>query len=420
MELINYKFSKDVLLSIFKNFLNIGIFQLAGILLQFLTIPLITRKYGIEVFGEIALSTSIAYLLGNIVNYGTNQIAIKEIAVARDNNLLLSQIFSKVFWLRLVIFIIIITISTTITIRTLNRNLLLWLSISPLILSEIFNPLYFLIGIEKIQLISWGNIIARKLSFLLILFTSLQLNQSLILNLFVGAPLLFFYLLIFLLLIRKYNLRISLPSISHFKLMLINNFHVTFNGNIGMLQQSIFLFFVAGSFNPSILGAYGIVDKLLNAIRQIISAFSTAIYPRAAQLFHERKSSWLVFRFQIQKIYFLASLLLGLFLYFFAVQIVYLISSEQNSVASDFIKLLSPAPLFLCLNANNVLDFLLNEQYKGMFLISIFVLLATILISFALISNYFSLSIGWYPLFIEASCFLIYSIALKKYKLHAI
>jgi O-antigen/teichoic acid export membrane protein len=120
------------------------------------------------------------------------------------------------------------------------------------------------------------------------------------------------------------------------------------------------------------------------------------------------------------KLYFIASVLLGIFLYYFADQIVLLISNDENQLASDFIQLLSLAPLSLSLNANNVLDFLLNEQYKGMFNVSIFILLATLLISFALTSNFFDLSIGWYPLFIEVSSLLIYSIAVKKYKLHAV
>jgi hypothetical protein len=41
------------------------------------------------------------------------------------------------------------------------------------------------------------------------------------------------------------------------------------------------------------------------------------------------------------------------------------------------------------------------------------------LISFSLTSNMFNLIIGWYPLFIEATCLLIYTMAVKKYKLHA-
>jgi len=389
-------------------------------ILQLFTIPIITRKYGLEVFGEVALTTSMAYLLGNLVNYGTNQTAIKDVTVANYNSFELSKIFSKVFWLRLVVFVIITTVTTIITFATSYHKVFIWLSILPIILTENFNPFYFLVSVEKMHWISWGNIIIRTLSFLLVLFVNIHSNEVIILNLFVGVPLLFFNLFLSIYVIKSFQLKINRPNIADLRVKLFNNFQVTFNGNMGMLQQSIFLFFVAGNFNSSILGAYGIVDKLLNAIRQIVSAFSMAIYPRAAQLFHKSKSSWLIFRSHIQKLYFIASGLLGIFLYLFADQIVYLISSKQNIVASDFIQLLSLAPLFLSLNANNVLDFLINEQYNGMFNVSIFVLFATVLISFVLTSNLLNLSIGWYPLFIEADCFLIYSIAVKKYKFHAI
>jgi O-antigen/teichoic acid export membrane protein len=362
----------------------------------------------------------VAYLLSNLVNYGTNQTSIKNVAVANCNSIELSKIFSKVFWLRLVVFVTITTITTIITITTSYKKAFLWLSILPIILAEIANPFYFLVSVEKMHWISWGNVIIRALGFLLVLFLTIHSNQSIILNLLVGVPLLFFNLFLSLYVIRSFQLKINRPNIEDLRVKLFDNFQVTFNGNIGLLQQSIFLFFVGGNFNASILGAYGIVDKLLNAIRQIVSAFSTAICPRAAQLYHESKSSWLIFRSHIQQLYFISSVLLGIFLYYFADQIVFLISNEENHLASNFIQLLSLAPLFLSLNANNVLDFLLNEHYKGMFNVSIFILLATVLISFVLTSNIFNLSIGWYPLFIEANCFLIYSVAVKKYKLHAI
>ena len=408
------------LISVFKKFFNIGIFQLSGMIMQLITIPIITRKYGLEVFGEIAVTTSVAYFLGNLVNYGTNQTEIKHIAVSGNNKLELSKIFSNVLWLRSVLFLTITIITTIIIIITTSQSALLWLSILPIILTEIVNPFYFFVVFEKTHWIVWGNITFRALSFFLILFSSIHSNESFILNLIIGIPLFLFNLFLSLYVIESFQLKINRPSIADLQVKLFNNFKVTFNGNIGMLQQSIFLFFVAGSFNASILGAYGIIDKILNVIRQITSIFSTAIYPRAAQLFHDGKSSWFIFRTSIQKLYFIASILVGIFLYYFADQIVFVISNKENPMASEFIKLLSPAPLFISLNANNVLDFLLNEQYTGMFWISIFILIATVLISFVLTSNLISLSIGWYPFFIEASCLLIYSIAVKKYELHAI
>lgn len=413
------KLTEDNFLGVLKNIFNIGIFQGAGMLLQFLSVPVIIRKYGLEVFGQIALATSIAYLLGNIVNYGTNQTCIKDISVNRNDFKILSKISSQVFMLRLFIFLIIITITTIITIETKLIAFPLMLSIFPIIFSEVVNPLYFLIGTEKIQWISWGALFTRLTSFLLILLVFVKNNQSNILNLFVGIPLLIFYSFLFLYIIIKFNLRLSLQSKQMLKNQLVNNFYITFNGSTGLLQQSIFLFFVAGSFNSTILGAYGLVDKLLTAIRQIISAFSSAIYPKAAILFHEGVSHWLRFRRIIQLINLIGSIIMGLILFFNSSTIVRFITNESSDNAVIFVRLLSFAPIFLALNANNVLDLLLMEKFKLMFHSSIVILISTLMISYILSMRSVNVSIGWYPLLIEATCFTIYSLVIKKNNLHA-
>ena len=405
--------------NIFKNFLNIGIFQFAGMLLQLLAIPLITRKYGLEIFGEIALTTSVAFLLGNFVNYGTNQTAIKDVAIAKSNSLELSKIFSKVFWLRIVVFLIIVVMTTMITMTTQEKSLLLWLSITPLIFSELINPLYFLIGIEKIHWISWGNLCARLISLLLIFSVYLENSISVYLNLFVGIPLLLFYFIVTIFVILKSKINLFAPVYQSLKSDLKNNFFVTFNGNSALMQQSIFLFFVAGLTNPLLLGAYGIIDKLLSATRQIVSSFSLSIYPRAAELYHQEKRQWRSFRRKIQLSYVLVFIIAGILIYLCAHVIVHTLTKEQNEYSIGFVQLFALAPLFLALNANNVIDLLLSNKYKEMFYISLMVLFATLFLSYTLTRFNHAMSIGLYPVLIEGTCFLIYTAFIRKLNLHA-
>ena len=405
--------------NIFKNFLNIGIFQFAGMLLQLLAIPLITRKYGLEIFGEIALTTSVAYLLGNFVNYGTNQTAIKDVAVAKSNSIELSKIFSKVFWLRFVVFLIIVVMTTMITMTIQEKSLLLWLSITPLIFSELINPLYFLIGIEKIHWISWGNLCTRLLSLLLIFSVTLYNNTAIYLNLFVGVPLLLFYFIVILYVIIKSKLKLLAPDRVSLTSDLRNNFFVTFNGNSALMQQSIFLFFVAGLTNPLLLGAYGIIDKLLSATRQIVSSFSLSIYPRAAELYNQEKNQWRSFRRKIQQSYVLVFIIAGILIYLCAHVIVHTLTKEQNEYSIGFVQFFALAPLFLALNANNVIDLLLSNKYKEMFYISLMVLFATLFLSYTLTRFNHAMSIGLYPVLIEGTCFLIYTAYIRKLNLHA-
>lgn len=296
---------------IWKNFFNLGIFQAAGMLLQLLVIPIVNKNYGLATFGEVALASSVGFFLANLVNYGTNQTAIKDVSIHRNNKEKLSVIFSEIFCLRFVIFIIVVTTTTTITMTSRSNYLLLWFSILPLVASEIFNPLYFLIGIEKIQWISWGNIITRTTSLGFILLFPLHQYIAPSLNLLLSLPLLIYYLLISFYVVKRFSLQLSLIRWADLKTKVLENFYVTFNGSSVMLQQSIFMFTVAGTSSPQTLGAYGIIDKLLGAVRQLVSSFSSAIYPRSAQLYQEGRSNWNNFKSKVQKGYTLVFLTLG-------------------------------------------------------------------------------------------------------------
>lgn len=389
-------------------------------LLQLLVIPIINKNYGLATFGEVALASSIGLFLANLVNYGTNQTAIKDVSIYRNDRKKLSFIFSEIFCLRIVVFITITTTTTIITITTKNEYLLLWFSILPLIASEIFNPLYFLIGIEKIQWISWGNIITRATSLALILLFPLTQYIAPSLNLLLSLPLLMYYLLLSFYVVKKFDLQLSLTRWSDLRKKVLENFYVTFNGSSVILQQSIFMFAVAGTSSPQTLGAYGIIDKLLGAVRQLVSSFSSAIYPLSAQLFQEGRSNWNNFRSKVQKGYTLVFLTVAFLLFFFAEFGSVVFTGHEDPTTVLFFRYFSLAPLALALNANNVLDMLLSKSYKQMFYISILIVIATFLISISLNRFFNESSIGLYPLIIESACLLIYTVFLRTKKIHPI
>lgn len=389
-------------------------------LLQLLVIPIINKNYGLATFGEVALASSVGLFLANLVNYGTNQTAIKDVSIHRNDKEKLSFIFSEIFWLRIVVFITITTTTTIITITTKNEYLLLWFSILLLVASEIFNPLYFLIGIEKIQWISWGNIITRATSLGLILLLPLHQYIAPSLNLLLSLPLLIYYLLLSFYVVKKFELHLSLTRWADLRKKVLENFYVTFNGSSVILQQSIFIFAVAGTSSPQTLGAYGIIDKLLGAVRQLVSSFSSAIYPRAAQLFQQGISHWNNFRSKVQKGYTLVFLTVALLLFFFAEFGSVIFTRHEDPFTVLFFRYFSLAPLALALNANNVLDMLLSKSYKQMFYISILIVIATFLISISLTHFFSESSIGLYPLIIESTCLFIYTIFVRTKKIHSI
>jgi O-antigen/teichoic acid export membrane protein len=105
-------------------------------------------------------------------------------------------------------------------------------------------------------------------------------------------------------------------------------------------------------------------------------------------------------------------------MYLCAHVIVHTLTKEQNEYSIGFVQLFALAPLFLALNANNVIDLLLSNKYKEMFYISLLVMLSTIILSFSITKWNNIVSLGWYPVIMEGACLLIYVLYIRKLKLH--
>ena len=84
-ELITGTFLKLKKTKILSNFINLSSIQLSNALLMILLYPIITRSVGLEAFGLIMLANAFAGLLGIVVNFGTSQSGIKDVAVHKSD-----------------------------------------------------------------------------------------------------------------------------------------------------------------------------------------------------------------------------------------------------------------------------------------------------------------------------------------------
>ena len=403
---------------ILRNFFNLGVFQASSIVLQLLLIPLISRKYGIEIFGQVALAASFAAFISGVANYGTSQTAIKDVANNIHNKELLSTIFYKVLFFRLLAACMLLPIMAGMFFLHTELSYWIWIGTIPLILAEVFNPLYFLIGKEKIQWLSWGNIAVKVLILLIITLIPLPHQQAAWINVIIGTPMVFYYISICIVIHYKESLKVVMPTKRSLIQLGKENFYIMFNGTAASLQQSIFLFAIAGYVSASTLGAYALVDKLLAACRQALSSFSSAVFPHAARLFQQSPESWDKFKLSLQKIYAVFFGIGALVIFAGAKYIVLLLTKKENDTTVLFVQMFSLAPLLLALNANNVLTLLLEKGYQSLFVISMLILAATFLISFLLVHFFNNQALGWYPVAIEGSCLLIYLAFTQKKKLN--
>jgi len=157
------------------------------------------------------------------------------------------------------------------------------------------------------------------------------------------------------------------------------------------------------------LGAYAIADKLIWGTRMILIAFSNAIYPTAIETHHKSYQDWIRFRKQINQVLAILLIFGGVILFFMAPILAnWLTKSSDTVIVTTFIQCVSPVPLVIGLNALNVMELLMKNDFTVQLKLSIYVFLFSVVLSlFFLFVVPSSLSI-LYLLFLESICLIIY------------
>jgi O-antigen/teichoic acid export membrane protein len=86
-----------------KNIMFVVLQQALLLAIPFLTTPYISRVLGPDAIGLYSFSFSIVTLVINVFLLGANLYAVREVAESKNNRSLLNQIFSEIFYLRLIL-----------------------------------------------------------------------------------------------------------------------------------------------------------------------------------------------------------------------------------------------------------------------------------------------------------------------------
>src|ERR1700759_2609684 len=105
-----YYYNKLKATNIIANFLNLSSIQISNMLLLLLLIPIITRIIGIKEFGIIMFASKFAQLAGSVINYGTGQSGVRDVAFHLADQKKLGTVFYNNLFIRVVIFVLFITL----------------------------------------------------------------------------------------------------------------------------------------------------------------------------------------------------------------------------------------------------------------------------------------------------------------------
>jgi len=392
----------QVLKHILPNFFRLGLIQLFSIVLQFLLIPLVISRAGIEENGKLLTALSISVLFSILINYGTNQsgpLALsksasgsepdslpasdsdsltaskqEQLSASESGSLPASQSGADAVRLappfsigllqtmRLILFLLVSMLFSLFYFIEQDFSLFL-IGTLPILLAEVLNPYMVCISSDRLRVLAWLNFFGRLMGFLLVYYCWNHAAAYWV-NAYVGAGLLIVFSFFWGYEAYRGHLRWEPVSIKAITELGRTNFPLLLSNLLVHLQQSLVLYSIGAVAGASVLGIYAIIDKLIWGSRMILISFSGAVFARALFLYKEGQASWLLFRQKINRLLAFGMLLTALALVVGANPLaVFLARGADEQLLTMAIRLAALVPLFTSLNLLNVLELILEKRF---------------------------------------------------------
>lgn len=269
---------------LFSNFTYLWILQFVRIIIPIILIPILINNLGLDRYGMIIFSqTVIAYLM-MVLNFGFEMSATKQISIHRNNPDKISEIVSAVLIIQLLFFLIIGVIYFFILkfIFFNNPYFLLFCFSFLFILQELFLPIWYFQGLEKMKFITIIDVISRVISFVFIILFINNSEDYLLVPIFrfIGVIIAGTISIYIIFIQDKIKLKfISLKRIySYLKessFFFISKFSNIINEKTNLLLLGLFVGMSSVTF-------YDFANKVISAINLIFGTLVKVLYPHIA------------------------------------------------------------------------------------------------------------------------------------------
>jgi len=398
---------------ILSNFLNLGSIQVSNMLLALLSMVIVTRTVGIVAFGLVTSGYRFALLAGSGINYGTGQSGIRDTALTQGNAVKLSNVFYTTLLLRLIIFLIFLVAIFILQVTGLFYSKFVWFSM-PVVLAEVFNPLCFYIGVEKLKTFNIYNLISNVAALGAIIFMVHGADDALFVNFILGMANIATYGVLLMQFAIRFKLPLIWPHRDGLKKLATDNFYLTINNASANLQQNVIIFVLTKWSTPNILGAYAVCDRFIGQIRNILNIVANAIYPNAVRIYVESLELWNNYRRKIKRLFMALFFAGGLITFVLADLIIDILSDRPDVTAILFLRIMAFVPVISVLNTINTLDQLIKKHNVYIFRIATLLLVISTLLAVVLTTTGNVFLIGAFTVIVEICGCLMYEYVITK------
>lgn len=324
------------------NFISLFTLQGLNYILPLLTLPYLIRVLGVETFGLLSFATALVMYFSVITNYGFQLTATKEISIHRDDKEKVVEIFSSVMTIKVVLLLISFILLNIIILSfdRLSDDYLVYLLTFGTVVGQVFFPIWFFQGMEKMKYITYLNIISKSIFTAAIFIFVQDSSDYLLVPLFTSIGFIIAGILSLRLIKTEFNIRFKLQSTETIKIHLKDGWHVFVASIYTSLYTTINVVLLGIFTNNTIVGYYSIAEKIVGAIAGLFIPVNQVFYPYLAKKYKDNKQSFIALSKKISIGLMVSATLLFAISFIFNSELVYLISGENNTTVELLLSIL--------------------------------------------------------------------------------
>ncbi len=372
-------------------------------------LPILLNNLGKDAYGLVVFAQTVCGYFVIFINFGFNISATKDISQNRNDPKKITEIVSSVLQIKTLLllfsFFILFVLCEFFPILQEN-NLLFYFSLSVCI-GNIFFPIWYYQGVEKMRYITMFVTMSKILSaFLIFIFIQDKEDYILVpifysLGSLVGAIIAMYILLV------NEKVRIEFQKLRVLKIHFKKSISFFISDFSGVLKDNANILIIGSFIGMSSVALYDLAAKIVWAFRSLFANANSAFFPMISKSKNPKDSKFIIILFAM------LSLLAYIFLYYFSDFIIKILSNESMLVIKDILWIMAFFIITATLSSSIGLFVLVTNEKTKEYLNSMLYAILTYVLMVAIL--FVADSISLFNLAIVYNLSVLFELCLRVY-----
>lgn len=268
------------------NFFSLSVLQAANYVLPLLTLPYLIRVLGAEKFGVLAIAAAVVAYFVILTDYGFNLSATRSISIHRDDKAKLSEIFSSVMCVKMILVIasaLVLAMIVALYPKAAHYWPVYFFTFGTVI-GQLLFPVWFFQGVQEMRYVTYFNIFS-KLVFTasIFLFVKKEADYVMVPALTAAGSIIAGLCSLYVV-YSKYGIRMRIEPAATIFAELKSGWYVFAATSFASLYRESNTI-ILGAVAPNIVvGYYAIAEKIMKSIQGLQTPVGQTLFPHFSQM----------------------------------------------------------------------------------------------------------------------------------------